>query len=492
MPTRTLRSLWAIAPLLLVALLGCGGAPPAAPTRQVTGTRQVTVWSDTGKGGLWPTIDSQDPATTVAVWAPDGKTRVPGVMDRTGAFKIDGAPAGAYLLEFHPATAARLFFHTDAAVVDLSHDLLGRIDLHKPSQPTQVTFDLSGLAPADPGDFIEITCSNVSLWEMLVPQQTLSAGVSSWSVPFAWAARPSPLVSSQSGDVLYVHQLSTSVDPGTGLTYQAAKSWASAPVSVLDGVDQHVSVSLSPAGESGRLRASWRLSQFEAPLADLPPGSQIAQHVVYIEGIAWGLDLGPDPRTGNPDLLRVTAAGGTPDPMLDVSYGRFLPSLWKERLTAGTSVRQQFAFQGGTVAYSSAMVIQASMDAGPTELAPTITPPRSVRLADRDATQVLTGVGTGPVVSWTAPRLGVPNYYVVSLSTFTVNGGRVSFTHVADLYTTETRAQFPDGTLAVGAQVVAGVTAVRIPTSHYQTAPAPFRRYFPRDYAQVATAPFSP
>ena len=492
MSPRMLRSRRVVAPLVVSSLLACGGGPPPVSTRQITGARQVTVWPDTGKGGLSPTVDSQDPATTVTAWSVDGKTHVTGTLDRTGAFKIDGAPTGPYLLEFHPGTGGRWFIRTEASIVDLSHDLLGHAGVRYPNQPTAVTFDLAGLVAADPQDLVEMTCSNASLWERLVPQNTLSPGVTSWSAPFAWAARPSPLVSGQAGDIVYVNQLSTRVDPGTGLTYQAATRWASTVLTVTDGFNLEVPVTLSPTTSSGRLSAFWRLSQFEATLADFPPGSQVNQHTLYIEGIAWGLDLGPEPRVGNPDLLHASASPSTPDAMLDLSYGRFLPPLWKERLTATMTIRQQFPFQGGTVAYSSSISIQSSMDAPPAELAPTIGPVRNVRINDQDASRVLTGVGSGPIVSWTAPRSGVPDYYAASLSKMTSNGGQISFTHIATLYTAETRAQFPEGTLSAGTQVVASVMALRMPTSHYQTAPAPFRRYFPRDYAQVATAPFLP
>lgn len=477
---------------VLSLLVACGGSPPPAPTQRITGSRRVTVWSDTGKSGPWPTIDTRAPATVVARTL-DGKSPVTASFDSSGAFQIDGAPTGPYLLEFNPGSGARRFFRTESTVVDLGGDLLGRLDVRSPTQPTQVTFAVSGLFPADPGDLVEITCSNASVWERIAPQQTLSAGATSASLPFAWAARPTQLVSGPSGDVLYVHQLSTQSDLATGLTYQMARTWAGEPsLSIVDGLNQTVPVTLAPVSSSGRLAVSWRPSKFEASLPDWPAASEVRQHGLYVEGIAWGLDLGPDPRVGNPDLLILQAGPGTPDALLDLVYGRFLPSLWKERLQAVMAVREQFPFQGGTIFYSVAMAIQASMDALPSELGPTVGPPRSPRIGDQDATQVRAGVGTGPTISWSAPRIGTPDYYVVDLARLTINGSQISFTEVAQFHTTETRAQFPEGTLTGGTQVVAFVTAIREPTSHFATAPAPYRRHFPRDVAQTATAPFSP
>ncbi len=476
--------------LLSCLVLACGDSP--GPTRRITGSRTVVFWSDTGKSVPRPSSDTRAPATVVARTL-DGKNPATASFDSTGAFQLEGAPMGGYVLEFNSGSGARHFFRTEAAEIDLGADLLGRSDVQTPTQPTPVTFQLSGLAPADTQDLVELTCSNASVWERLAPQGTLGGGITSASVPFAWAARPTPLVSVQSGDVLYVHQLSTHLDPGSGLAYQAAQTWAEdRSLTVTPGLSQDVPVPLAPVSSSGRLTASWRPSLFEAALADWPAGAVIRQHSLFIEGIAWGLDLGPGPRSGNPDLLMIQAGPGTSDAMLDLPYGRFLPALWKERLQSYVTVREQFPYQGGTLFYSVRMSMQAAMDALPVELAPTISPPRSLKVGGLDATQVRSGVGTGPVISWTAPRNGTADYYAVDLEKLTISGTQVTFSSVATFHTTETSAQFPEGTLTGGTQVVAYVTAVREPTSHYPTAPAPYRRHFPQDIAQAATAPFSP
>jgi hypothetical protein len=81
---------------------------------------------------------------------------------------------------------------------------------------------------------------------------------------------------------------------------------------------------------------------------------------------------------------------------------------------------------------------------------------------------------------------------VVVLEELVVKGSQVSFIPRATFQTTETQARFPDGTLTSGKQYVAYLTALREPTGRYATAPAPYRRHFPQDFAQTATAPFSP
>ena len=96
---------------------------------------------------------------------------------------------------------------------------------------------------------------------------------------------------------------------------------------------------------------AWRASRFEV-LSDWPPNTLVLQHSLFIEGIAWQLDLGPDPRSnGFPDLLSVLVPASPPDAILDLRYGRFLPALWKERLQTYVTVRLRFPYSEGTISY---------------------------------------------------------------------------------------------------------------------------------------------
>ena len=121
--------------------------------------------------------------------------------------------------------------------------------------------------------------------------------------------------------------------------------------------------------------------------------------------------------------------------------------------------------------------------------------PAAAERSDRQAPsayQVRTGVGTGPLLAWTAPSRGPVDHYVVDVEQLAVSGTQITFIPVATFDTAETRAQFPGGTLTSSKQYVAWVTAIHEPTGHYATAPASYRRHFPQDIAQTATAPFSP
>ena len=471
-------------------LLACGDSSP--PTRRITGSRTVTYWMDSGKSPPIPSPDTQTPAR-IGARSLDGSINVSTAFDASGNFTLEGAPAGACLLDFTTQGGVHHFYRTEAANIDLGGDVLGRSDVRFPTQPTQITFDLSGLAQTDPQDVVEITSSNASVWERLAPQGTLGAGLTAASVSFDWKARPTPLVSKQTGDVVFVHQISTRVDPGSGLAYQVAATSAQVPdLTVADGATLDVPLVLAPVASTGRLNVRWRPTQFEAALADWPVNTQVLGHSLFVEGISGPLDLGPGPRSGNPDLVQILAPPGTADATLDLAYGQFLPAMWTERLQTYVTVRLYFPFLNGRIYYSVRMSMQAAMSALPSELVPTIRPPRSVQIGGADTFQVRTGVGTGPLVSWTPPTTGTADYYIVDIERLQISGTSVTFAQAATLRTTEAQAQFPAGTLASGNQYVAFITAFREPTGHYATAPAPNRRHFPQDIAQTATAPFSP
>ncbi|HET9158903.1 MAG TPA: hypothetical protein VFN91_19670, partial [Myxococcaceae bacterium] len=166
----------ALASALVSSLLVACGGDSAPPTRRITGSRTLTYWMDSGKSPSIPSPDTQAPAR-IGARSLDGSINVSTTFDASGNFTLEGAPAGAYLLDFTTQGGVHHFYRTEAGNIDFGGDVLGRSDVRFPTQPTQITFDLSGLAPTDPQDVVEITSSNASVWERLAPQGTLSAGL---------------------------------------------------------------------------------------------------------------------------------------------------------------------------------------------------------------------------------------------------------------------------------------------------------------------------
>jgi hypothetical protein len=78
---------------------------------------------------------------------------------------------------------------------------------------------------------------------------------------------------------------------------------------VTDGASEVLTVTLSPVSSTGRLQVQWLPTRFEV-LSDWPPNSQVMEHGLLIEGIAWRLDLGPDPWNGFPTCSRSTPSPG--------------------------------------------------------------------------------------------------------------------------------------------------------------------------------------
>lgn len=89
-----------------------------------------------------------------------------------------------------------------------------------------------------------------------------------------------------------------------------------------------------------------------------------------------------------------------------------------------------------------------------------VSPPTALRLNGSPAQAPLAGVGTSPVLEWSAPAVGVPSAYVVTISRLS-GGVTITETLVARLRTPFTRVRIPPGVLLPGEPHFAIVTAVK-------------------------------
>jgi hypothetical protein len=192
----------------------------------------------------------------------------------------------------------------------------------------------------------------------------------------------------------------------------------------------------------------------------------------------------------SPELLDLTAPPGTPDEDLRLGYGQFLPALWKEYAGFRMTGLLQFPWEGGYITYQTRISSFFPKDTVPSTVGPVVTPPRAVRVNGHDPASDMAGVGTAPSISWTAPRAGVPTYYLVSVLQIVHSGSGLAWDLAADFVTASTSIQMPLDLLQAGNQYVAYVQAVAEPDADY--AAAPYRHHIPTADAETATAPFAP
>lgn len=478
---------------LVLAGAGVAGCDSRAvpPPRTVTGSLGVTYWPDGGKLAPVPVGDPSLAVRAHVVGAGGSDAVLDGTFAADGTFRIEGVPAGRYLLELASASASSVFFATESGEVDLGWDVLGRPDQRPVTVATPVTFELSGLRPTTAQDVVEVTSSNANVWDYIAPAGTLPAGVTAVSPVFDWSARRTNAVDGALGDRVLVHQLSAHVDPSTRLPYLAASAWAELPASfgVQEGTAQTVPVTLSPVADVGTLATTWRLQAFDDGLGDWPAGAMVVQHLLAVEAFAWTMDGGPE-AAGYPDLLVVSAPPGAGDLSLALDYGRFLPAPWTEFLETRTTVRLAFRWQGATLTTLVTQGAIAPLGASPAAIAPAIGPARALRVAGRDGSVTQTGVGAAPELSWTAPRVGAADAYLVDVTRLDVSGTYLTALRVASFQTPETRLQLPQGMLAPGAWHVVSVQAFAAPAATLDT--APYRFHAPVASAGTTTAPFMP
>jgi hypothetical protein len=95
---------------------------------------------------------------------------------------------------------------------------------------------------------------------------------------------------------------------------------------------------------------------------------------------------------------------------------------------------------------------------------PRVGPPRDLRINGAVATGLLTSVGLQPLVSWTAPSVGTPDYYSLRLyELFATSSGATSRLQLTTFTTAQTQLRLPPGVLTPGKSYYLQVTAVSQP-----------------------------
>src|SRR5262249_34308054 len=97
--------------------------------------------------------------------------------------------------------------------------------------------------------------------------------------------------------------------------------------------------------------------------------------------------------------------------------------------------------------------VDALLHGGP--LVPTMSQPQGITIAGHAATTDLTGVGTSPVIAWSARAVGTPPRSLVTIYAFEVTGRHLA----ASIATAGTSVTVPPGLLQAGMTYAARVMA---------------------------------
>ena len=476
----------------------------------VTGTRDVTYWPDSGP--LAPVAAPDVTVATVAVALPAGTAAwvtYPGTFSPTGTFSIPDVPAAtSYLLVFVDGTGFHRVVQTSASTLDLGYDLLGRADVALPTASTPVAIDVTGgLTPWDPGgDEVELVSSNADVLDFPIAGAALASASTSGSVVEDWYASAigGPLYLLEAADPVTLVDLSTASFTVGASTYPYRAATAAGSVTDV-ATPAAIVTPVSAAGTTiGSVAVEWDLGNFESLLPVMGPAATVgaAPHTLQVGAYAQGLGYpAPVPRVLEaPVLLRLQVAAGGPGSSLvapaPLGYAHALGSpFWSEWRSVEFDGEVSYLAPGATAPLVATAPVGRiePMATAATPIDPTLTPVQTPLVNGLGAFFPLTGVGTSPTFSWTAPATGAPTSYTVEIFWLGAQAGATVSTRVAMLTTAGTEIEVPPGVLATGNTYYARITAVEpIPPGTDDFAAAPLRFNNVYAYASVLTGTLSP
>jgi hypothetical protein len=283
------------------------------------------------------------------------------------------------------------------------------------------------------------------------------------------------------GDLFYVTHLESRVAPGSDALIQEVRQALVAKTlpETSPGTFQ-LSGTMTPVSLV-RQPVDFRITDFEVQALAAHPAAKLTTNNLHIGTLQGYKEFGT--YIGWPDLA--LASDNTPgqgDSLMTFEYGDPYPTTWSRFVTASASATVSYTatLPDGTASDPRTITVNATSRAplrsGVTQLVrPQMGPPRDLKLNGQPATTNLPGVGPSPLVSWTAPALGVPTRYSVRLYRFTATStGGTSRVQVATFNTTEPQFRLPPNLLVAGPTYALQVYAYSElnggATSHYASA----------------------
>jgi|GEM_PF-1509772 len=460
---------------------------PDTSLLEIWGTRTQTFWSASGTAAplLWaqPAPDvaaGASPPTALVQASPSGWTTflgghvaadgsfAPGLFAADGSFLIPGLSLSSrYLLSARSPDGVLFLADTGAADLDLGYDKLGSPGSSLATQPTLVSFDLRGLAPWDSAAWLQLTSADANLSGLAAPSALIAPGATSGPFARDWAAPPAALTLLTSTDVLFLHQLST--DPradAQGSLRRATSAAAIAGVTLKDGTPAPIVATLAPAAQTGSLPADWSPPLFERHLALLGPSQRTlaTRHELSIVASPYARAGAPALFGGEPQLLVWQLPAGAPATTLisPLGYGQFLPTSWQESRKVTFSAAVSYFAAGATTPYVEPSVVERRdvLPAGPATIAPLLSPIRAPLINGLDArADQASAVTSTPLLSWTAPEIGIPTGYLVEVFRLRLAGSATVSAPLLRYATQATQVTLPPGALASGETYYAKITA---------------------------------
>jgi hypothetical protein len=454
--------------------------------REVTGNVQVRYWKPNQTQELVPagagyTVSAH---ATAPGWNWRWDTSAP-VDPVTGAYRLHvpvGPDPGTIVLHgddwVHGVVAT-----TAIATQNFVWDVAGRPDEILAPEPTSVVLTATGLQSWNPStDQFGLTTSGGYVG-------ALASGLSgATSISFSFPISGWPLHTPASGDWAYAYQR---VNRGSSPWYYLATARAAAVSTAFTGTPYSQSIPV-PLGTptSATIAFDWRFSEMSSYLSFMGPSASTYDFTGTVRMHPYTLATEVMPPT---ELLRMFILSGPANTVVgSLTYGRLPLSSANDVTSAEMTVRIPKQAPGAISPTNALAFLRREAAVTATvATSPVLGPVRSVLFEDNaSAFTQRGGIGTTPLLKWTAPALGTPNGYVVRVLRLDNEGGSTQIRFVGAFTTTATSLRLPPGILEAGKWYFAAIDARQGAGSLIAD---PLRELgWPRYTSRVVTANFSP
>lgn len=373
-----------------------------------------------------------------------GFTTVKASGDATGHFSVQ-TPASPYYLRYFGSA-----IYGSAMNPDLGVWILGRPDQKHAVASTKLSFNVSSLAPWNASDTLEFFSMNAGT-ALFSIEGVLKPGTGVTTLGGTLDLRLAPygmLIDAAKGDDAMLLQLVNTT--GAAVAYQRLTKLASfPPFTINDGGSQTLSAAMTDVAASSSLSINWSRSQFAAAAAGINPGATDDYDLFDVFAQPGGLEHGAFSST--PDLIIAAPPSSATDVQMTFSYGNPFPTSWPLVAAVGTNHAVSYTAPNATAtSFDGTIYRYAAVDQLPSPIVPLVGPVQRPLVDGQSGFTKLAGVGTTPLLSWSAPALGTPSSYAVYMYAIDEAFGATALDFMSALYTTATTVRVPPGLLVGG------------------------------------------
>lgn len=380
---------------------------------------------------------------------------LPGTGTSSGTFSIPNVPVGTVLVRVDSS-----FLETTARAVTFTTHEQGRPNATvATTEPTPLTVAVSNMQPwFDGADQLVWLTPNLGQTFFNMPLSFPPPNAAT-STEIGANFNGLKLTSQPQGDETWLLQTRFATDGGW-----AAQTTVSArqipPFTHQDGQSASLSavMQFAPTLPVATPMFGWNLNAFTALQSSLPSGSSPRGF------LAFSPCPSPTPNTLSVfDLWSTQVLSGQPPPT-GASFVQPFPPPWNivgrafflvDTLRQATGTTGPANFISGFGHYDTLNVFTTSF------IAPRLGPARNLMLNGTAFTMNRPGASTAPTFSWTAPMLGTPTTYFVTLTRLSSTAGQPTTTLESFIFSTAaTTFQVPAGLLLSGQPYVAEVEAL--------------------------------